>query len=225
MIEVKDVYKSYMLGETKVEALRGVSLKIKQGDFVFIVGPSGSGKTTLLDIMGALSHPTKGKVYLDGHEISKLNDFQLSMFRRKRLGFIFQAFNLLPTLNALDNVLIPLMPQKLTPKDVKRGKQLLKDFGLERRMRHTPNRLSGGERQRVAVARALINDPLLILADEPTGELDSKTGGELFDYMRKENKEEGKTFVIVTHDVEYIKRGDKVYKIRDGKFVKKLPGE
>lgn len=219
VIEVENVYKIYKVGETRVEALRGVSLKIKEGDFAFIVGPSGSGKTTLLDLMGALSHPTHGKVFLHGKEIKRFNDFQLSMFRRRKVGFVFQAFNLIPTLSALDNVLIPLMPEKIEEREVEKAKELLTILGLGGRMDHKPNELSGGEKQRVAVARALINDPFIILADEPTGELDHKTGRELFGYMRKMNKEKNKTFVVVTHDVEYIKKGDRVFKIHDGKII------
>lgn len=219
VIEVEDVHKIYKIGETKVEALRGVSMKIKEGDFAFIVGPSGSGKTTLLDLMGALSHPTHGKVFLHGKEIKRFNDFQLSMFRRRKIGFVFQSFNLIPTLSALDNVLIPLMPEKIEPHEVEKAKELLTKLGLGKRMDHKPNELSGGEKQRVAVARALINDPLIVLADEPTGELDHKTGRELFSYMREMNKEENKTFIVVTHDVEYIKKGDRVFKIHDGEIV------
>ena len=219
VIEVKDVYKIYKMGETKVEALRGVSMEIKEGDFAFIVGPSGSGKTTLLDLMGALSHPTHGKVFLHGKEIKRFNDFQLSMFRRRKIGFVFQSFNLIPTLSALDNVLIPLMPEKIKEWKVEKAKDLLTKLGLGKRMNHKPNELSGGEKQRVAVARALINDPLIVLADEPTGELDHKTGRELFNYMRKMNKEKNKTFIVVTHDVEYMKKGDRIFKIHDGKIV------
>jgi putative ABC transport system ATP-binding protein len=220
MIEAKNIHKIFQMGETTVHALKGVSLDIKEGDFVFIVGPSGSGKTTLMDILGALSRPTKGKVMMDGTNITDLNDLQQSMFRRLKVGFVFQTFNLIPTLSALDNVLIPLIPEKPTEADKNRAKELLSEMGLGRRYKHRPNELSGGERQRVAVARAMINDPLIILADEPTGELDTKTGGEVFDYMRKLNKEDNKTFVVVSHDIEYIKKKDKVFRLKDGKFVK-----
>ena len=141
------------------------------------------------------------------------------MFRRRKIGFVFQSFNLIPTLSTLDNVLIPLMPEKIGKWEVKKAKELLTILGLGKRMDHKPNELSGGEKQRVAVARAMINDPLIVLADEPTGELDHKTGTELFNYMRKMNKEKNKTFIVVTHDVHYIRKGDRVFKIYDGKIV------
>ncbi len=220
MIALENVTKVYKVGETEVHALRGVSLKVNKGDFVFIVGPSGSGKTTLLEILGGLMTPTTGKVVIDGKEISKFNDFQLSMFRRDRIGFVFQSFNLIPTLTALENVLVPMIPQGITKKLEKRARSLLKELGLGHRMHHTPNQLSGGEKQRVAIARALINNPVIVLADEPTGELDSKTGDVIMEYMRKLNKEENISFVIVTHDTEYIKKSDKVYMIKDGKIHK-----
>jgi len=219
MIRVENVHKIFKLGEEKVHALRGVNLRVKAGEFVFITGPSGSGKTTLLDIIGALSKPTKGRVIFDGKDVSAFNDYQLSLFRKKKIGFIFQTFNLIPTLTALENVLIPLIPNGVSNKDKKKAVELLSMMGLEKRINHRPNELSGGERQRVTISRALINDPLVILADEPTGELDSKTGEEVMDYMRKVNKEEGKTFVIVTHDLEYIKKKDTVHKLKDGKLV------
>ena len=216
MIELEDITKVYKVGDSEVKAIDNVTLKVKKGDFVFIVGPSGSGKTTLLEIMGGLMTPTKGRVIVDGKDISKFNDFQLSMFRRKRIGFIFQNFNLIPTLNSLENVLVPMIPQGITRKLESRAKELLRELGLGHRVHHTPNQLSGGERQRVAIARALVNDPVLVLADEPTGELDSKTGEMIMDYLRKLNKEENVSFVIVTHDTEYIKPDDTVYLIKDG---------
>jgi len=216
MLEARDVQKIFYMGDIAVHAVRGVSLKVHEGEFAFIVGPSGSGKTTLLDMLGALSHPTKGKMIIDGRQIDEFNDFQLSMFRRDRIGFIFQTFNLIPTLNAVDNVLVPMIPEKITPELRQRAEHLLTQMGLKERMHHQPNQLSGGERQRVAIARSLINDPVIVLADEPTGELDSKTGREVMDYMHRMNEEEGKTFVIVTHDTEYIRPEDKVYTMKDG---------
>ncbi len=216
MIEAKNLWKIYEIGKVKVDAVKGISFKIKEGEFVFITGPSGSGKTTLLDMLGALSKPTKGKVFLDGRDMTKFNDYQLSMFRRKKVGFIFQTFNLMPSLTCLDNVLIPLMPEGVTEKDKKRAVNLLTEMGLKHRINHTPNELSGGERQRVAIARSLINNPKIIFADEPTGNLDTKTGDEVFKYLRKINKEQGKTILIVTHDIEYIRKKDKVYQIKDG---------
>ena len=219
MIEVKNIYKTYKLGETEVRALRGVDLKIKEGEFTFIVGPSGSGKTTLLDIIGTIARPTKGQVFIDGKNVEEFNDFQLSMFRRKKIGFVFQTFNLLPTLTALENVLVPLMPDKITPERRKKGIKLLEEMGLGERLHHIPTKLSGGERQRVTVARALINDPVMVLADEPTGELDSKTGDVLLDHMRKMNKDRGTTFLLVTHNEDHIKKGDRYCIIKDGKIV------
>ena len=221
LIEVKDVKREYKMGETSVRALRGIDICVRKGDFIFIVGPSGSGKSTLMHILGALDHPTKGEVSLEGRAISQMSDFQLSMIRRNRIGFIFQTFNLVLTLNALDNVMLPLITDKATNSiDLeKRARKLLNDVGLGHRMFHTPNELSGGERQRVAIARALINSPEIILADEPTGNLDTATGDEIFALMRDLNKKLKTTFVIVTHDVEYIDDGDKIYQIKDGVIV------
>jgi len=218
LIEVDNVKREYKMGETVVNALRGVDIDIRKGDFVFIIGPSGSGKSTLMHIVGALDHPSTGDVKLDGTSLRQMSDFQLSMMRRNRVGFIFQSFNLVLSLNALDNVMLPLITDKDTDGiDLeKRARKLLSEVGLGHRMFHTPNELSGGERQRVAIARALINDPEIVLADEPTGNLDSTTGDEIFGLLRSLNKEHGTTFVIVTHDVEYIDKGDKIYHIKDG---------
>jgi putative ABC transport system ATP-binding protein len=219
-ITIKDVHKHYQLGKTVVKALRGVDLKIGDGDFVFIVGPSGSGKSTLMHIVGALEQPTKGTVELGDLELQSLDDWQLSMIRRNKVGFIFQEFNLVNSLNAIDNVVLPLMTSKKPETElIPRAVKLLKEVGLGDRLYHNPNELSGGERQRVAIARALINNPAIVLADEPTGNLDSKTGAEIFALMRKLNKEEGKTFVIVTHDTEYIREGDLVYHLKDGVVI------
>jgi len=220
IIEVRDVHKYFKLGETYVHALRGVSLTINQGDFVFIVGPSGSGKSTLLHLLGALDVPTQGKILFEGKNLADLNEDVLSAIRRKKIGFIFQAFNLMQSLTAIENVTIPLVPTGID-EDVanRRAAKFMEMLGLKDRMFHTPNQLSGGQQQRVAIARALINDPIVVLADEPTGELDSKTGNEIFDYLRLMNKKFNKTFVIVTHDMEYIKKGDKVFKIHDGKII------
>ncbi len=225
-IEVKNVTKVYKMGETLVHALRGVSVKVQNKDFVVIVGPSGSGKSTLMHILGALDRPSEGDVVVDGKSISKLDDWHLAMLRRKRIGFIFQTFNLIPTLNALENVLIPTEPLP-GEKDhfIKRAKKLLKDVDLANRMYHKPNELSGGERQRVSIARALINDPEYIFADEPTGNLDSKTGQKVIETMRKLNKEEGKTFVIVTHDQDLLDFASKKFIMRDGKLSKIQEGQ
>ncbi len=220
IIEVKNVHKYFKLGETFVHALRGVSLTINQSDFVFIIGPSGSGKSTLLHLLGALDVPTEGAILFEGKNLADLDEDVLSAIRRKKIGFIFQAFNLMQSLTAIDNVTIPLVPAGVKEEVAKKkAAQLMTMLGLKDRIYHTPNQLSGGQQQRVAIARALINDPLIVLADEPTGEVDSQTGNEIFDYLRLMNKKFNKTFVIVTHDTEYIKKGDKVFKIHDGKIV------
>ena len=220
IIEVKDVHKYFKLGETYVHALRGVSMTINEGDFVFIIGPSGSGKSTLLHLLGALDVPTKGEISFQGNRLSEMEEDILSTIRRKKIGFIFQAFNLMHSLTALENVTIPLVPSNVDEQVANaRAIKLMKMLGLGDRINHTPNQLSGGQQQRVAIARALINDPVIVLADEPTGEVDSATGNEIFSYLRMMNKKFNKTFVIVTHDTEYIKKGDKIFKIHDGKIV------
>jgi len=220
IIEVKDVHKYFKLGETYVHALRGVSMTINEGDFVFIIGPSGSGKSTLLHLIGALDVPTKGEISFQGNRLSEMEEDILSTIRRKKIGFIFQAFNLMHSLTALENVTIPLVPSNVDEQVANaRAIKLMKMLGLGDRINHTPNQLSGGQQQRVAIARALINDPVIVLADEPTGEVDSATGNEIFSYLRMMNRKFKKTFVIVTHDTEYIKKGDKIFKIHDGKIV------
>jgi putative ABC transport system ATP-binding protein len=220
IIEVKDVHKYFKMGENLVHALRGVSMTINQGDFVFIIGPSGSGKSTLLHLIGALDVPTDGEIYFEGKKLSQMEEDILSTIRRKKIGFIFQAFNLMTSLTALENVTIPLIPSGVDESVANtRAIKLMKMLGLGDRIDHTPNQLSGGQQQRVAIARSLINDPIIVLADEPTGEVDSVTGNEIFDYLRMMNKKFNKTFVIVTHDTEYIKKGDKIFKIHDGKIV------
>jgi putative ABC transport system ATP-binding protein len=217
VIKLEDVVKEYMLGKTVVKALRGVSLEVKRGDFIIVAGPSGSGKSTLLHIMGALDRQTSGRVFIMGKDISLLDDWSLAMLRRKTIGFVFQTFNLVPTLNALENVMLPLEPTKLDELEkIKRAKELLKLVGLGHRMLHKPAELSGGERQRVAIARALINDPEIVLADEPTGNLDTATGMQIIDAMRKLNKEENKTFVIVTHDLSLLKYASRKIFLKDG---------
>lgn len=221
LIEAANVVKHYRMGEVVVEALRGVSLKIDQGDFAVIVGPSGSGKSTLMHILGALDHPTTGKVYMDGIDISELDDWHLAMIRRNKIGFIFQQFNLIPTLSALENVIIPTEPMDIDKDDAEhRAAKLLADVGLSDRIFHKPNELSGGQRQRVSVARSLINNPEIIFADEPTGNLDSKTGEHIITLMHELNQKHGKTFVIVTHDESLLEYATKKVFIKDGKIVK-----
>ncbi len=217
LLQVKSLEKSYSRGDQQVQALKGVSLEIKEGQFVSIMGPSGSGKSTLLHLMGGLDRPTNGQVVLKGQAIESLSDNELSLFRRKNLGFIFQFFNLLPTLSALENVALPRLLggesiQSITPK----ATDLLKMMGLEKRMHHKPDQLSGGEMQRVAIARALVSDPLLILADEPTGNLDSKTGESILTLMKEMTRETGKTIVMVTHDLKAASYGNRLIRMRDG---------
>jgi putative ABC transport system ATP-binding protein len=217
LLQVKSLEKTYTRGDQIVNALRSVSLEIKEGQFVSIMGPSGSGKSTLLHLMGGLDRPSSGNVILNGEAIDKMNDDQLSLFRRKRLGFIFQFFNLLPTLNALENVALPRLLDGESLKSIEpKAKELLKMMGLDKRMDHKPDQLSGGEMQRVAIARALVADPLLILADEPTGNLDSKTGEAILKLMREMTDQTGKTIVMVTHDPKAAQTGHRLIRMRDG---------
>ena len=219
LIEAQDIVKHYVMGEVTVEALRGVSLKIEPRDFVVIVGPSGSGKSTLMHILGALDHPTRGKVLIDDMDISGLDDWHLAMIRRNKIGFIFQQFNLIPTLSALENVVIPTEPMDIDKEEAEnRAVKLLGDVGLSDRMFHKPNELSGGQRQRGSIARSLINNPEIIFADEPTGNLDSKTGAHIIKIMRELNLKQGKTFVIVTHDESLLGYATKKIFIKDGKI-------
>ena len=219
LIELRNVEKIYNEGkENEVRALRGVSLKVHEKDFIAIIGPSGSGKSTLLHMLGCLDKPTKGKVLIDGKDVSKMNDEDLARIRREKIGFIFQTFNLIPTLTALENVELPMkLNGKKASEARERARELLKIVGLEKRLDHLPSQLSGGEQQRVAIARALANEPEIILADEPTGNLDSKTGFEIVKLMKKLNRE-GYTFVIVTHDLRIADFANKKIRIRDGKL-------
>ena len=217
LLEVKHLEKSYTRGEETVRALKGVSLTIPEGQFVSIMGPSGSGKSTLLHLMGGLDRPSSGEVILRGESIAKMGDTELSLFRRQKLGFIFQFFNLLPTLSAVENVCLPrLLGSESLKKVEPRAKELLEMMGLTHRMNHKPDQLSGGEMQRVAIARALISDPLLILADEPTGNLDSKTGEAILGLLREMSQKTGKTIAMVTHDLKAASYGNRLIKLRDG---------
>lgn len=219
VIELDHVSKTYKMDEVNVQALNGVDLKINKKEFVAIMGPSGSGKSTLLHMIGCLDRPSSGKIFLDGSDVSKLNDSQLARVRGKKIGFVFQYFNLYPTLTAQGNVELPMM---IIEKEKKfreeRALQLLKRVGLQERASHLPSQLSGGERQRVAIARALANEPAFILADEPTGNLDSKSGSEVMKIFVELNKE-GKTVIIVTHDETIASHSERIVKVRDGKII------
>lgn len=220
-IELRDIEKEYDLGAIKLHVLKEIKLKVKKSDIVAIMGPSGSGKSTMLHMLGCLDRPTRGKVIIDGVDVSRLNDDELAKIRREKIGFIFQFFYLIPSLTALKNVELPMTFIKSSAKDrEKRAKELLKMVGLEDRMYHRPSQLSGGESQRVAIARALANNPQIILADEPTGNLDSKSGKEIMDILVKLNKERGVTLIIVTHDPSIARHAEKVINLKDGKIIK-----
>ena len=216
IVRLENVWKIYDMGEVKIEALRGISLEIREGEYVIIVGPSGSGKSTLLHILGLLDKPTKGLVLMEGQDTSKMKDKKLAQLRNRKIGFVFQSYNLLPRLSALENVELPMIYAGVPPrKRRKRALELLELVGLGDRIHHRPNQLSGGQQQRVAVARALSNDPVFILADEPTGNLDTKSGEELLKLFRKLH-EMGKTLVVVTHNLEIVSEGTRVIRIKDG---------
>jgi ABC-type lipoprotein export system ATPase subunit len=219
LVRAEGVWKVYRRGSRDVVAVAGVDLAIAPGEVTFVLGPSGSGKSTLLHLLGALDRPSEGRVFSGGRDLSTLGDDELSRFRRRQVGFVFQSFHLLPTLGALANVLLPLVPEGVTDGDRARAEALLVRMGLGERLGHRPSELSGGEQQRVAIARALVADPPLILADEPTGELDSKTGAEIVALLRAAVAERGKTFVIVTHEASLVEAGDRVVRIKDGRII------
>ena len=220
VLELRDVCKYYGKGEFQVKAVCDVNLKIKKGESVAIMGPSGSGKSTMLHIIGCLDRPTRGKIIIDGKEVSNLSDNELAKIRREKIGFIFQFFNLIPSFTALENVELPMIFSK-APNRKKRAEELLKSVGLIQRSSHHPNQLSGGEIQRVSIARALANNPSIVLADEPTGNLDSKSGKEIMDILVKLNKEKGVTLLIITHDISIAKYARRLIKLRDGKIIEK----
>ncbi len=218
LIRLDNIWKIYGFGEARVEALRGLNLNVKEGEFLAILGPSGSGKSTAMNMIGALDTPTKGKMLLDGEDVSNLDENELAIIRGKKIGFIFQSFNLIPTLTALENVALPLLFQHVSrTESLERAANLLENVGLGKRLDHRPAELSGGEQQRVAVARALVNDPPIILADEPTGNLDSKTSLEIMKLLQKLNKK-GKTIVYITHNRNLTKFADRTVNITDGKI-------
>ncbi len=217
LLEVNDLVKYYRLGNVVVQALRGISFDIAKGEFVTIFGPSGSGKSTLLHLMGGLDRPDKGEILIDGVNLLSLDDNELARIRLTKVGFVFQFFNLLPRLSALRNVGIPLAIAGVSEKEEQeRARETLRLVGLESRLNHKPQELSGGEQQRVALARALVNDPKLVLADEPTGNLDTKTGIEIVALMRKLNEEKDQTFVVITHDLNIAEEADRIVYLKDG---------
>lgn len=220
MIETHDVTKSYRSGEGVMEILHGITLTIPAGQCAFIVGPSGSGKSTLLHLLGAMDQPTKGHVKIDGQDLTTMSEPEKDLFRRNKVGIIFQAFNLVGNLTALENVLVPFLPQGITHDLHQKAEVMLHKVGLGHRLRHRPIQMSGGEQQRVAIARALVKSPQVVLADEPTGQLDSRTGEEVFRILRELQHEFGTTLVVVTHDRRFIQPQDVVFEIEDGLLTK-----
>ena len=216
MIRLRDVTKVHRRGETEVPALRGVSCELAQGSFTVIVGPSGSGKSTLLYLIGALDEPTSGEIVVEDRRVSEFTERERNAYRRDRVGFVFQNFNLLKNLTAVENVLVPYLPRGLSAEMRGRANDLLALVGLADRRDHRPSQLSGGEQQRVALARALLKQPAMVLADEPTGELDTQSGAEVVGYLRNHHEQRGTTVIVVSHDDRYIAPGDGVLKLRDG---------
>lgn len=221
VIKLKEVTKHYGFGHSLVKAVEGINISVRKGEFVAIMGPSGSGKSTSMNLVGSLDVPSHGKILLDNKDTSQFSESDLAQLRGKKIGFIFQQFNLIPNLTAIENVMLPMMFQGVDEEErIKRATELLKMMQLSERMEHYPNQLSGGEQQRVAIARALANDPEVILADEPTGNLDSRTGEIVLTYLNKLN-DQGKTIVMITHDSELARRhADIIFWLRDGKLVK-----
>ena len=219
ILKVKDLKKYYGSDEALVKALDGVSLEINRGEFVAVVGTSGSGKSTLLNMIGGLDNPSYGKIEIDGNEISKMSDEELTIFRRRQIGLIYQFYNLIPILNVEENITLPCDLDG-TKADKTRLNELLKTLGLENRKTHLPNELSGGQQQRVSIGRAMINNPAILLADEPTGNLDSKASEEIISLLKLSNKKFNQTVVIITHDLEIAKEAERVITIEDGKIIR-----
>lgn len=226
VIQVKDLYKIYRMGESKVHALDGVDFDIYRGEFCAITGPSGSGKSTLLNMLAGLEHPTKGEIVIAGKHIEKFNEKQLVAFRRQKVGFIFQSYNLIGTMNAVENVALPLSFRGIPKSErIRRAKKYLELVGLEKFMKHMPNQMSGGQQQRVGIARALVMNPEIIFADEPTGNLDSKTTMEVLKLMQQIVREQNQTLVMVTHDNKLATYADRILHIIDGKLASEIQTE
>jgi putative ABC transport system ATP-binding protein len=220
IFDLRDVCKVYSMKGVQTTAVCGVNLQVKKGEYVAIVGPSGSGKSTIMHIMGCLDTPTTGQLFLDGKDVSRMDDDELAKVRREKIGFIFQAYNLVPGLTAIENVALPMRFAGYGRGESKRkAAELLKKVGLQDRMEHKPSEMSGGEQQRVAIARALVNDPQVIMGDEPTGNLDSKTGVEIMELLEDLHKKTGKTVIIVTHDLRIAQRAKRHIKMLDGKVA------
>jgi len=216
MMIIKNLSKTF----GKVNAVKDVSFKVKEGELLSIQGHSGSGKTTLLSLLAGLEKISKGKIFFNKIDLTNMSEDELALFRRDNIGIVFQSFNLIQTLNVVENIALPLFPTKITKEDmIKKAKRIAKDVGLSHRLTHYPNELSGGEQQRVAIARALINNPKLIFADEPTGNLDTKTGKEIMKLLKDLNKKKNLTFIIVTHDDDIAKNSDRIIKLKDGKII------
>ena len=220
VIQVENLLKTYQLGKVSIPALRGISFDVTKGEFLAVIGPSGSGKTTLLNLLGAIDKPTSGRIFIDERDITTLGEGELTKLRRHKIGFIFQFYNLIPALTALENVELPMLTAGVSRKDAsKRASQLLETVGLAERVDHLPDELSGGEQQRVAIARALANKPSVILADEPTGDLDTKTGMEVVQILYDTSKKENATVLVVTHDPMITEKADRILQMRDGNII------
>ncbi|MBM4276676.1 MAG: ABC transporter ATP-binding protein [Deltaproteobacteria bacterium] len=220
MLNIVEIHKTYQIGPTEIKVLRGITLTVEKGEMLAIIGPSGSGKSTLMNMIGLLEQPTSGSYFIEGKKISYDNDRELSKIRNQKIGFVFQSYHLLPRLTAMDNVGIPLVYRDMKEKEIKeRAKEYLKKVEVEDRAQHKPNELSGGQQQRVAIARALIGDPALVLADEPTGALDSRTGQEIMSLFKRLNEEEDITIIIITHDPKIALQCKRKVELKDGVIV------
>jgi putative ABC transport system ATP-binding protein len=221
IMELQDVWKIYRMGEVEVPALKGICVKIKKGDFVAIIGASGSGKSTMMNLIGCLDIPSRGSIYLKSQDISALSESDLASFRGKTIGFIFQQYNLIQSMSAFENVMLPLEFQEFNENEAAtRAREILKLVGLSDKMHHRPTQLSGGQQQRVSIARSLVSDPEIILADEPTGALDSVTGRDVLDMLHRLWKEQGKTIIMVTHDLNLAKNAHTTIELKDGQVIK-----